>query len=131
MAISLIFPIDTDLSDPSSSSNSQYGLPSFSDLNPVEAIKQNLKMLLLTRQGEYVMDANFGVGLRDYLFEQTPTINTSDIESAIRLQVSSYMPYLEIKNITTSLEEDLVMHLKIDFSYNNLATVEFFEIQVS
>ena len=31
-------------------------------------IKQNLKMLLLTIPGERVMEPNFGVGLKTYLF---------------------------------------------------------------
>ena len=34
-----------------------------------EAVKQNFKNLILTSPGERVMDSNFGVGLRNFLFE--------------------------------------------------------------
>ena len=33
-------------------------------------IQQNLKMVLLTSPGERIMDPNFGVGMKRYLFEQ-------------------------------------------------------------
>ena len=35
----------------------------------VELVKQNFKMLLLTNPGERIMNPDFGVGLRRYLFE--------------------------------------------------------------
>ena len=35
-----------------------------------EEVKQNFKNLLLTSPGERMMDPDFGVGLRRYLFEQ-------------------------------------------------------------
>ena len=34
-----------------------------------DMVKQNIKMLLLTAPGERIMDSNFGVGLKTYLFE--------------------------------------------------------------
>ena len=34
-----------------------------------DLVKQNLKNLLLTIPGERIMDVDFGVGLRKYLFE--------------------------------------------------------------
>ena len=35
-----------------------------------EVIRQNLMNLILTAPGERIMDINFGVGMRHYLFEQ-------------------------------------------------------------
>ena len=34
----------------------------------VELVQQNLKMILLTAPGERIMEPEFGVGLRNYLF---------------------------------------------------------------
>ena len=60
---------------------------------------QNLKMLILTAPGERIMDPNFGVGIRNYLFEQnTPQTHTS-IKTKIIRQTQEYLPFLEIEEI--------------------------------
>lgn len=67
-------------------------------------VKQNLKMLLLTAPGERMMDPNFGVGLRNYLFEQKSDSVYADVVSNIQQQVSTYMPFV---NLVDVLMEDL------------------------
>ena len=37
-------------------------------------VLQNLKMIILTSPGERIMDPNFGVGIKQYLFEQNDSI---------------------------------------------------------
>ena len=61
-----------------------------------EVVAQNLKMLLLTAPGERIMDPNFGVGIRNYLFENAML---PDIKKRINRQVKKYMPYLSIQNV--------------------------------
>ena len=61
MPLSIKFPIRIN-------SDLNAGLDSHADIETTEAIKQNMKMLLLTMKGEYVWDQNFGVGLGGYLF---------------------------------------------------------------
>jgi len=61
--------------------------------------EQNLKMLLLTAQGERMMDPEFGVGLKNYLFEVDHHTTYSRLDTAIRSQVRKYFPYMEIRNI--------------------------------
>mgnify|MGYP000439218146 FL=1 len=39
----------------------------------VELVQQNLKMILLTAPGERIMEPEFGVGLRNYLFQNNTT----------------------------------------------------------
>lgn len=62
-------------------------------------VSQNLKMLLLTVPGERIMDANFGVGLKMYLFEQDHPVTYSNISAKIHKQVQKYLPYLKIDDI--------------------------------
>jgi phage baseplate assembly protein W len=69
-------------------------------------VKQNLKMLILTNPGERMMDVNFGVGLRRYLFEMNNEITYQDIASRIRTQVSQYMPFVEVQKIEFDTPED-------------------------
>jgi len=56
-------------------------------------IKQNIKMLILTAPGERMMLPNYGVGLRNYLFEEAPE---HEIIEKIREQVSLYVPQISI-----------------------------------
>jgi phage baseplate assembly protein W len=61
-----------------------------------EMIHQNLKMLLLTIPGERIMEPDFGVGLKAYLFEQNTTMVQGEIEARVNEQVNTYMPYIEV-----------------------------------
>jgi phage baseplate assembly protein W len=62
-------------------------------------IKQNLKMLILTNPGERVMQPNFGVGIRRFLFEVVGEEVYAEIDSKIKEQVSLYLPYLKITRV--------------------------------
>ena len=64
-----------------------------------ELAHQNLKMLILTVPGERMMDPNFGVGLKKYLFEQSTPLIHGDIETKIYSQVKGYLPYIKILSV--------------------------------
>ena len=59
--------------------------------------KQSVKMLLLTAPGERIMLANYGVGLRNYLFENSPE---SDIAQKIYEQMRLFLPNISIINLS-------------------------------
>jgi phage baseplate assembly protein W len=61
--------------------------------------KQNLKMLMLTNPGERMMDTNFGVGIRQYLFEPNTDFIFTEIERRVHQQVKSYLPYIGIDKV--------------------------------
>ena len=98
--------------------------------------KQNLKMLVLTSPGERIMDPNFGVGLRRYLFEFNETTTYSAISSKILSQVRTYLPYLKIDDIKFKIPEnnpDLYPHslsVKIIFTIKPLQIVESLNLSV-
>ena len=62
-------------------------------------VRQNFKNLLLTIPGERVMDLNFGVGLKRYLFELDKIGLFGEISGKINEQVTAYLPYIEITDI--------------------------------
>ena len=64
-----------------------------------ESIRQNLKNLILTAKGERVMLPDFGVGLRNFLFEQFNPIVLTNISDEIKSQVSNYMPFVNVRRI--------------------------------
>mgnify|MGYP001215291229 FL=1 len=70
----------------------------------LQVVQQNLKMLLLTSPGERVMDPNFGVGMRRFLFEQNNPNTHSQIKAKIRRQVSEYMSFVEIEDVLFAFE---------------------------
>ena len=63
------------------------------------AATQHLKMLLLTAPGERMMDPAFGVGLRNFLFEQKNDTVYANMVAKIREQVSIYTPYINIVDV--------------------------------
>jgi phage baseplate assembly protein W len=136
MSISIIFPIEVESGGVGSVptgrvKTTSFGAQCFADWSQTDAIKQNLKMLLLTRPGEYVMDNNYGVGLPDYLFLQEQEIDTSGLESIIRSQATTYMPYMTISNLSVTLDPaNTMMRIRIEFFYNELTIPEVFELEV-
>ena len=68
----------------------------------VDSVKQNLTGLLLTIPGERIMDPDFGVGVRTYLFEIDNEGIRSELSGKIMEQVSIYLPWLEVVDISFS-----------------------------
>ena len=60
---------------------------------------QNLKMLVLTVPGERMMDPEFGVGARMFLFEQRTAATFEKFKSRLLQQQQKYLPYLTIHNV--------------------------------
>lgn len=66
---------------------------------------QNLRMVILTSPGERMMFPEFGVGIRRYLFEQNTTSTLGVIRSRIEQQVSTYLPYIRILDLSVDSPE--------------------------
>lgn len=66
------------------------GNPTLKKYIGVEAIKFNLRNILLTIPGENISDPDFGVGLQQYLFE-LETIDFNSLKSKIEAQISKYV----------------------------------------
>ena len=64
-----------------------------------ENTAQNLKHLILTCPGEKMMDPGFGVGLRNYLFNQFSEDTKPSLARRIAKQVKKYMSYVRIDKI--------------------------------
>ena len=62
-----------------------------------EQVKSNLINLLLTTPGERLMNPNFGVGIRNLLFEQV--IDKETILIRITDGAQSYIPEIEISDV--------------------------------
>lgn len=73
--------------------------------DPKEQVKQNFRILLLTAPGERLTDSNFGVGIKNYLFELANEQTYSKVRTRITNQASQYMPYITINNLRVGLAD--------------------------
>lgn len=110
--------------------DSIYGYTMIDDLTTL--LRQNFKMLVLTNPGERVMIPEYGVGIRQYLFENYNASIESDIEARIRDQVKKYLPVITINRI--SFEDDSekynTMHIKIQYSIPALSVKDLLEFTI-
>jgi len=75
-----------------------------------EEVKQNFKNLLLTSPGERVMNPDFGIGLKQFLFEPNLEVQPK-IKQRITSQVNKYMPFINVTEIsfgTASTIDELI-----------------------
>tara|TARA_R110000824_G_scaffold106363_2_gene251299 strand:+ start:35 stop:412 length:378 start_codon:yes stop_codon:yes gene_type:complete len=98
-----------------------------------EVVQQNLKNLMLTTPGEKIMDSNFGVGLRNYLFENmTPEIKDR-ISGNIVTQTKRYMPFIEITDLQVldSLTGEAKLNVSITYQISDLGTTDNLLVTIS
>ncbi len=100
----------------------------------VELVKQNLKMILLTAPGERIMEPDFGVGLRNYLFRNDTVSTRNDINTRITNQVNTYMPFVKILEIDfNSLDNQIntsASELKISMKYQIIPLNIFASLEI-
>jgi phage baseplate assembly protein W len=100
-------------------------------------VQQNLKNLLLTIPGERVMDADFGVGLKRFLFEMDNVLLKGRIRGRISSQVKKYLPYIRINEISfTSFadNEELdtnFLSVRIEYEIIPLSDIDNLELTLS
>lgn len=94
-----------------------------------EVAKQNFRMLLLTEPGERVWDANYGIGLKRFLFEQRFIVE-SELVNKINQQINAYLPYIIITAFDFVMDDnENLVNLRINFyvdGFNN--TIQVIEI---
>ena len=98
----------------------------------ISLIRQNFKMLLLTSPGERVMEPDFGVGLKKYLFENFNESTFAQIERNILRQARVYMPAIVIDEIFFSAPDENANALSIQIKYSipNLNTKDLLEFTI-
>lgn len=98
-------------------------------------IKQKLKMIVLTNPGEKLMEPEFGLGIKKYLFEPTSgivemnsTLNTVDMKnlrstllSNLVAQVYRYSPDISIQDLNISITDNIA-NITINYSYLGYTT---------
>jgi len=71
----------------------------------IKAVKNNIKLLLLTTRGERLMQPTLGLNLRRFLFEQFTDESRITIENEIVDTFKKFLPFVEIKNLVIGIQE--------------------------
>jgi uncharacterized protein len=95
-----------------------------------ENVKQSLKMIVLTTPGERIMNPLFGVGIRQYLFENYSQNMFRSFQSRLNEQVERYLPLVKITNVNflnserensaNSALDPNVLAIEINYTVTNL-----------
>tara|TARA_R100001126_G_scaffold52956_1_gene29867 strand:+ start:807 stop:1295 length:489 start_codon:yes stop_codon:yes gene_type:complete len=76
----------------------------------IESVKNNIRNLLSTNQGERLMQPNLGLNLKQILFEQINEESIIGIQDSILDTFSFWLPFVQVRDIQieTSEENQLV-----------------------
>ena len=83
----------------------------------IDSIKNNIKLLLKTNQGERLFQPNLGMNLREFLFEQMSDDTTIQIENNIVDVFERWLPFVELRNINVERRNE-TNKTKIDIEFN-------------
>ena len=84
----------------------------------VDAIKNDIRLLLMTQKGERLMQPNLGVNIRQFLFEQITEDITIQIENDIVDTFETWLPFVELREININKEDQDRNRLGIDIKFN-------------
>lgn len=97
--------------------------------NTLNAIADDLKILLLTNHGERPCQFNFGANLRSLVFEAEGDSLAQQIKDHIHAAIATWMPFVTVKNIviltqanSLSVPENTI-RLKISFTVGAIPQV--------
>jgi len=90
----------------------------------IDAIKNNIKTLLLTEKGERLFQPNLGMNLRRFLFEQTTENTEIEIENDIVSTFEKWLPFVQLNDIRIDIgnQDKNQIKIGIDFNVVNIPT---------
>tara|TARA_R110002073_G_scaffold135284_1_gene283425 strand:- start:249 stop:740 length:492 start_codon:yes stop_codon:yes gene_type:complete len=75
----------------------------------IEAVKNNIRNLLQTNEGERFFQPNLGMNLKTILFEHITSENLLGIQNVILDKMEFWLPFVEVKDIQILRREDNVV----------------------
>ena len=102
----------------------------------IDAVKNNVKLLLSTDKGERIFQPNLGIGLRRFLFEPITGETTLAIQNEIIDTFNFWLPFITIRDIqveTTSADGTNPNQISINVIFNldkDPNTLESVQVQI-
>lgn len=75
------------------------------------------------------MDPEFGVGFASLLFENATDEILEDLKERLFIQVDKYLPFVQILNVITRLEENIAF-LRVEYVIPTLAVSDALDLDV-
>ena len=95
-----------------------------------EQIKTNLLNLILTEKGERLMHPNYGLGVKNLLFDQG--IDTLELKDKIHSQIMNYIPEISLKDIDIATSEDHhTIQIKITYNINDNPGLDAIQLNIN
>lgn len=84
----------------------------------IDAIKNNIRLLLTTERGERLFQPFLGMNIRRFLFEQITDDTAVEIENDIVETFETWLPFVELRDIEINLDDQDRNQIKIDIKFN-------------
>ena len=84
----------------------------------MDAIKNDVKLLLMTQRGERLMQPFLGMDIRRFLFEQTTDDTAIQIENDIVDTFQTWLPFVQLQDIDVDLGDQDRNQIKINVTFN-------------
>ncbi len=88
----------------------------------IEAVKNNIRNLLQTNEGERLFQPNLGINLKQILFEHITEENLLNIQDLILDKLQFWLPFVEVRDIQVLSRDNTTdiganeIRVKIDFN---------------
>lgn len=93
----------------------------------LDAIKQSVKNILLTRKGEKPFDHSFGSPVYDFLFENATTATKEVLQEEVKRVLTLYEPRISVQAVIIKFSTNT---LDVEIRAEVVATTEPFELNV-
>ena len=94
-----------------------------STFTTIEAVKNNIRLLLDTEKGERLMQPNLGMNLKRFLFDNITQDTTAEVQADITDTISRFLPFVTITTMDIEVEDNQglgpnSMHINLAFNIN-------------
>ena len=84
----------------------------------MDAVKNDIKLLLMTQRGERLFQPLLGMNIRRFLFEQITENTVVEIENDIVDTFSRWLPFVQLNDIKVDITDQDTNKIKIDVKFN-------------
>ena len=84
----------------------------------MDAVKNDVRLLLMTQRGERLFQPFLGMNIRRFLFEQITDDTAIQIENDIVDTFQTWLPFVELQNIEVDLGDQDRNTIKINVTFN-------------
>ncbi len=84
----------------------------------MDAVKNDIKLLLMTQRGERLFQPFLGMNIRRFLFEQITDDTAIEIENDIVDTFQTWLPFVQLQDINVDLGDQDKNTIKINVTFN-------------